>query len=111
MTLQVPRSRPAMVPPAALTAVQFHTLAAIPPKLEWFAHLPHQSRTGTGRVGLAHQEGCRRGGKRVAAPSIRTHSREEQRLAHQKKPRQRGRPPAEFLAVLLAPPASTTSNA
>lgn len=43
MTLQVPMSRAAMVPPAALTAVQFHTLAAIPPKLEWFGNLPESN--------------------------------------------------------------------
>jgi hypothetical protein len=43
MTPQVPMSCPAMVLPTALTAVQFHALAAIPPELEWFANLPHQS--------------------------------------------------------------------
>ena len=42
MTPQIPMSRPAMVPPTALTAASF-TLGAIPPELEWGAHLPHQS--------------------------------------------------------------------
>jgi hypothetical protein len=42
MTPQIPTSRPAMVPPTVLTAVQFHTLAAIPPALEWLTTLAHQ---------------------------------------------------------------------
>jgi hypothetical protein len=33
-------TQPAVIPaPTSLTATQFHTLAEIPPELEWFANL------------------------------------------------------------------------
>jgi hypothetical protein len=35
-------TQPAVIPaPASLTTAQFHTLAEIPPELEWFANLPN----------------------------------------------------------------------